>query len=102
MGEMVERVAKALLNHTNSSPGVMTQYDMMSENEARELASVAIAAMREPTEAMLKAAHAACDENGHVLVASGYRAMIDAALADGQVTEPTSQQSQGPSEHDHS
>ena len=104
MGEMVDRVAKALLNHTNSSPGVMTQYDMMSENEARELASVAIAAMREPTEAMVQIGYAASNAHDHMPddIRSAWSAMIDAALADGPVTEPTSQHSQGSSEHDHS
>lgn len=72
--DMVERVAIAISLVDDCQPG------RGSAVYYRELARSAIAAMREPTDAMRQAAYAACDENGHVLIASGYRAMINAAL----------------------
>ena len=83
MGEMVERVAKAIYaaeHGTEYQDGTPVRPSPDEWDVLLTCARAAIAAMREPTEAMLKAAHSACDENGHVLIASSNRAMIDEAL----------------------
>ena len=68
--EMVERVAKVLERMTDSPPATY-----------EELACAAIAAMREPTEAMCDAG--ANDRPGRQQsYADVWRAMIDAALKD--------------------
>ena len=95
MGEMVERVGVALAEMLERDYGVIvTRADL--------LAKAAIAAMREPTEAMVEAGQKPSRE-GHTMLSGvsiigRWQAMIDAALADGPMTEPTSQQSQGSSE----
>ncbi len=78
--DMVERVALALCNHLNE--GAASLYEELGEDTARDLARVAIAAMREPTEAMVDAGvEAAVCDNAPL----AWPAMIDAALA----TTPT-------------
>ena len=66
MGEMIERVARA----------IVAADAMGSEAQAR----AAIAAMREPTRAMADAANRATDD-GAGNARTTWRAMIDAALA---------------------
>lgn len=86
MDEMIERVARAMLRKNAYFAG------RHSNDEVRELARAAILAMREPTEAMMRAGEDAIsreiyanesDEaelsfNGEV---TAWQAMIDAALA---------------------
>jgi hypothetical protein len=71
MSEMVERVAVALFSH----------YMTALPDNATAIARIAIAAMREPTEAMIEAAktnHWTCD--GETGMDGVWRDMIDAAL----------------------
>ncbi len=90
--DMVERVAAAFIN--SFSPGawdtmsMLTGGDAAMEPRARVLraARAAIAAMREPTEAMVDAAwdiDACGREEAHIGSGAGpaWRAMIDAALS---------------------
>ncbi len=78
--EMVERVARAIFTAGGTAPGIR-QYDDLSvamKISWYDSARAAIAALREPTEAM-------CDECGGFAIheletAELWRAMIDAAL----------------------
>ncbi len=74
MSEMVERVAKAL------APGVDAQ-PIMDHEFWCVIARRAIAAMREPTAAMLKAGARGGGEDSIGLADGIWSAMIDAALA---------------------
>lgn len=77
--DMVERVAKAL--HAGSdSPTEWFDYETDREYW-RDQARAAIAAMREPTEAMCAAAEATGD---HWYFDDSWAAMIDAALKEGK------------------
>lgn len=94
MSEMVERVARALF--TKRMPPFSSDADTdMAWNDksfaatarrigAHEDARAAIAAMREPTEAMIEAHISECagdaDEAGPKRVKTAYQAMIDEAL----------------------
>ena len=74
MNEMVKRVALAICKRRFGSTGKHMWQEWTTEAEA------AIAAMREPTEAMLDAAYNP-ESFGEDYYAKGiYRAMIDAAL----------------------
>lgn len=75
--EMVERVGAELRRACLAEFGRTWSNDV-----AWRFARAAIAAMREPTKAMERSYYAACDEAGMVLWKTGYRAIIDAALAD--------------------
>ncbi len=78
MSEMVERVARAIFNNVRGvspAPNAWKDY----EGDAR----AALAAIREPTESMVIAAHlSAKGMNDFEEFRVGYRAMIDAALAE--------------------
>lgn len=74
MSEMVERVAKAIVEVNGNTEG------LTFSELSRAMARAAIESMREPSEAMLAAFNDHCDEGGCCLVKTGYRAMIDAAL----------------------
>lgn len=91
---MVERVAKAIyetalerapllnpLGFTVDYPGWEDLEDPDRTSALGE-ARAAIEAMREPTEAMLGAFDRMTDDSGSVLVKTGYRAMISAALSE--------------------
>ena len=80
MNEMIGRVTDAINDAAPDHEIELMDFSI--------LARAAIAAMREPTPAMERAYYAACDENGMVLWKTGYRAMIDAALADETLTAP--------------
>ena len=91
MSEMVERVAKAIRDHNMRQGGVEPASDM-TPFEAQHYtaeARAAIAAMREPTEAMVLAGDDAQtdiqgpDEGIQVAMCSSvpWQAMIDAALS---------------------
>jgi hypothetical protein len=75
MSEMAERVARAM--HGNRYEWPRPEFAEHRE-DYREMARRAIAAMREPTEAMLNAANS--EEVGHPWATLAWRAMIDAAL----------------------
>lgn len=82
MSSMIERVARAMYEVT---PFKETEggYDSQSETYRKMceiLARAAIEAMLEPTDEMIGAFHRLTDDNGSVLVTTGYRAMIEAAL----------------------
>lgn len=86
MSEMIERVANALYEdqcrkHSDSRDAKAQFY---KDGVYHDAARIAIAAMREPTEAMVTAALTADGTN--MMLAIGYdeawRAMIDAALAE--------------------
>ena len=72
MSEMVERVAKALAREYDRDPE--TDNVGLGTQLSTAMARAAIAAMREPTEAML---YAGWQEDSSI-----WRAMIDAALKD--------------------
>jgi hypothetical protein len=79
MSEMIDRVALAIYRdnaYTGSSVDwTDEQWDEVDERICKQIARVAIAAMREPTEAMKAAGRE------HVFVCSdSWRAMIDASL----------------------
>lgn len=75
MAEMIERVAKALEDHVwYDDEGSETMVLRSLKHHAAEAARAAIAAMREPTPAMMKAALGRT-------VNRGWEAAIDAALA---------------------
>lgn len=95
MGEMVERVARAIYDAPNGIDGDQVA-DMLIEDSrissafpaenreqvlavCRQAARAAIAALREPTDAMIKAASP--ERIGPSLQDDCWRAMIDAALA---------------------
>jgi DNA-binding LacI/PurR family transcriptional regulator len=95
MPEMVERVARAMWErtHDGSWPEDADRTGHDNLDLYREDARAAIAAMREPTEAMGKAAATHCNERlrESSVIQSGrlsvpifdiWRAMIDAALVD--------------------
>ena len=105
MNEMVERVARALyqlspyedageaIDGFQVTPGGpigwadLVEFDDSAANHWREEARTAIAAMREPTEVMCAAGDiVANDMWGPDVV---WRTMIDAALANGPMTEPS-------------
>jgi hypothetical protein len=81
-GDMVERVARAIANKrlglaiSEAAGGQGLAAGFPATEDDRSLARAAIAAMREPSEAM-KRAHPDADTKE-----ACYRAMIDAALAD--------------------
>jgi hypothetical protein len=76
MTDLVKRVARAIAKAANPMP-----WDMLDEDAVRSYhlqARAAIAAMREPTEAMIEAVP-------DVMTASeAWQAMIDAALSPGE------------------
>lgn len=83
MNEMVERIARAIMladghNNPENPPRFPTDFSAKEASEYRSAARAAIAAMREPTEAML----AASGRLNHPRDAEIWRAMIDAVLAD--------------------
>ncbi len=77
MGEMVERVARAIAEFDcDLGKAGPADCDEINGNcQCRKLARAAIAAMREPTDAMVNEAW------GTTLAAAFWRAMIDAALS---------------------
>lgn len=97
MNEMVERVAKAVFDEANRqqphpSDKEWAQASVQDKGAAHSFARAAIAAMREPTEAMAVAG--AKTVEGHVWLTGEsihrrWQAMIDAALAEGPMTEPS-------------
>ena len=113
MGEMVERVAKALyeispyedageaIDGFQVTPGGPVKWESLVEcygdaaDEWREQARAAIAAMREPTGLAIRDGMIAIETrrpecgSSREQAAACWRAMIDAALADGPATEPT-------------
>ena len=83
MSEMLERVTEAIWDASHDSFGGVEV--IVPRIAAARLARVAIAAMREPTEAMVDASreegvHYNDDARGYV--ANEWRAMIDAAIAE--------------------
>ena len=72
---MVEKVAAAIRNVNETTSG-LTYSDL-----TREMARAAIAAMMEPTEAMLDAGDAA---DGYDVYVGVWTAMVQAALKEGQ------------------
>ena len=81
---MIERVARVLCRHSGSNPDIYNRWSMEPlwhayRNEAREI----LAAMREPTEGMLRSAWGIQWDwaNGRA-AADDWRVMIDAALAE--------------------
>lgn len=85
-GEMIERVAKGMFEcrpaYKSASGKVRWTWDTLGEEQSkaqwRKLAVAAIAAMREPTEAMVEAGRdSAQDENAR----NTWRDMIDEAIA---------------------
>lgn len=87
--EMVERIALAIMESYGCEDGSDgLRACVVDHCSCRNVARAAIASMREPTEAMLKAAYASCDDHGHVLIKHGYRAMIDEALSGSRVGHP--------------
>lgn len=88
--EMVERVARAIGGEVewHRAPELCSQSQLARRDEHRRLARVAILAMREPTEEMVKSCcdgddswnHCIRDDDGRVL----WREMIDAALSQKQ------------------
>lgn len=88
----VEQVARAIAPYAwNDSfwqePGRRNQYDRNQRHVQRTAmreARAAIEAMREPSPEMTAAFDRACDEHGHCMMRYGWRAMIDAALTEGQ------------------
>ena len=89
MSEIVERVAAAIERTTHDDDASFEEawrdHEIVRHNRMIE-ARAAIAAIREPTEAMIVAGvhH---DNMGDM--AGRWRAMVDAALADEPMTEPT-------------
>lgn len=89
MSEMVERVARALIE-THARSKLMPEQAIQSivEREWRHhvpWARATIAAMREPTGGMVNTAHVMLDREGYLGsedIENAYRAMIDAALAE--------------------
>lgn len=84
MSEMVERVALAIAARLEGS-GCDCSRDFVRMDVARDLATLAIAAMREPTDPMIEAGAVYADDNGGrggVLDAAraGWIDMIDEAL----------------------
>lgn len=89
MNEMVERVARALeASFSKDYQRVLLDQPALSiRGTPEELASVAIAAMRTPTAAMMEAGESTvtASEDGEcweMNAADSWQAMIDAALAD--------------------
>lgn len=90
MSEMIERLERCLYEYwADHYQGLHTKvpFESLSEverNFGRGMARAAIEAMREPTEAMIRAAYAADQVNansgGLVAPEKAYPAMIDAAL----------------------
>lgn len=74
MSEMVERVKAEVFRAIAGQPGAL-----ITNDAAERAARAAIAAMREPTEAMLEDGRGE-DTSMHAPVAVIYTAMIDAAL----------------------
>ncbi len=74
MSEMVERVARAVWEATYTSPWGSSSMDAELMEVFRSRAVVAIKAMREPTEAMLRASYEPGPRG------EKWRAMIDEAL----------------------
>jgi hypothetical protein len=83
MTDIVERVARASCEADGFDPDdpLCTGSEDLLWTSWKAGARAAIAAMREPSEAMEQAYYAACDVNGMCLWKHGYRVMIDAALA---------------------
>lgn len=86
MSEIVERVAKAVFLHERSD-GEWNAMNETGRGYYRDLARIAIAAMREPTEAMRAAVEGdqqiQCgldDCNKHGIPYDAWELMIDAAL----------------------
>ncbi len=83
---IIERVARALFVKTKeeaSSRGIQSSWENCPiKGHYIDLARAAVAAMREPTEAMERAAFSNMDKNGYAAgnPTSDYSAMIDAAL----------------------
>lgn len=75
MSEMVERMAKALLEVGCDEPNL---------DDYRDMARAAIEAMREPTAVMIAAGDEVIPDNATYEdnAANAYRSMIDAALKD--------------------
>lgn len=85
MTDMIERVARALVTCEAWS-------SFWSDDDARILARAAIAAMREPTKAMVEAGasdviQSPCNTS-YEIATDAYRVMIDAALAEGAPKPP--------------
>jgi hypothetical protein len=92
MSEMVERVARIVFDILAADPDWDDAYetreqaaacgnDDTSQEECREYARRIIAAMREPTEAMIEASNREWDGRMSARSAGVWQAMIDAALA---------------------
>jgi hypothetical protein len=93
MSEMIERVAKAMFRSLDADPRFIGRDDLTPEHPGWRLyccqAQAAIEAMREPTDAMVAAAHNSDFESWSPEPGEGrdsldldvaWRAMIDAAL----------------------
>lgn len=90
MSEIVDRVARAIHERfvlQQDIPEICPSWaDLLADapmgqeiaEETRDLARVAIAAMREPTEAMVDAGEA--DQPGHLVASLTWTSMIDEAL----------------------
>lgn len=80
---MVERVARAIYEGRNGR-GCAPWSRQSNSHKSPYLgdARASIEALREPTEKMLGAFDRMTDDSGSVLVKTGYRAMIDAALSE--------------------
>lgn len=88
MTDLVERVAEAIadtIHHGLRWPWVPCASSVPIEaDDVRDMARAALAAMREPTEAMVVAAlRADRGMNSPTTIAGDWRAMIDAALREG-------------------
>lgn len=85
MSEMIERVAKAIFKDYDWSfapKAPFEEQELHLQEIFRNLAKAAIAAMREPTDAMVKAAWRRNDDNdGKEADRENWQSMIDAALS---------------------
>lgn len=95
--EMVERVAKALRRADAENGSEVTGSSQGHGNYYHYLAVATIAAMREPTDAMLSAGDSMMPQiakgqditTGYDALQEAWPAMIDAALSDETMTAPT-------------
>lgn len=88
-GKMVERVARALWRTAADTFPPSVQASPEGWRTQIAAAKVAIAAMREPTEAMIEASNREWDGRMSHRSSGAWQAMIDAALKDAPVTQGT-------------
>lgn len=78
MSEMVERVAAAIKSEFRPPDGIPSM--TLSDDACTRFARAAVAALRDPTESMLRAGAKGCGEDREEVAGGAWEAMIDAAL----------------------